>query len=188
MKKLLLICWTFFLSFRILTAPPLSPESWEDMKFIKWIAHYRTILETELDLYIDHLGYRESRNRWDAVNQIGCIGAYQFHPATLKHMGYNISTRAFQNDNSIFPKELQRKVLKTYIKLCRLQLQPYNVYTMNKEIKGIKITRAGLIAGCHLGGIQSVILFLESNGTIDRADANGTKISDYIKEFSIYNI
>lgn len=189
MKKLLLVCWPIFLSFRILTAPPLSLESWEDTKFIKWIGHYRTAIEAELNLYIEHLGYIESRNRWDVVNQIGCIGEYQFHPATLRHLGYgHITTATFQSNKDIFPKELQKKVLKTYIKICRQQLQPYNVYTMNKTIKGIKITRAGLIAGCHLGGIKSVILFLESDGRIDNKDANGTYISDYLKEFSLYNL
>lgn len=45
-----------------------------------------------------------------------------------------------------------------------------------------------MLAGCHLGGYGAVKAFIRSNGVIDRGDVNGTKISDYLQEFSIYEL
>ena len=43
------------------------------------------------------------------------------------------------------------------------------------------ITRDGLVAMAHLGGFEGMKRFLETGGTYDPADANGTKLSDYAR-------
>jgi len=73
------------------------------------------------------------------------------------------------------------------IKVNLMSLKKYEHY-IGTTINGIKITRSGLLAGMHLGGLGSVKVFLLTNGKSDRHDINGTRISDYIKEFSTYKI
>ena len=58
----------------------------------------------------------------------------------------------------------------------------------NLFINNVPITKAGLIAAAHLGGARSVKLYLKSNGKINREDAYGTSIEDYLLEFSIFDI
>ena len=68
-----------------------------------------------------------------------------------------------------------------------MSLGSYNGF-IGKDIKGVPITKGGLLAGMHLGGSGGVKIYLASNGTVDSKDMYGTKISDYIKEFSIYHL
>jgi hypothetical protein len=56
-----------------------------------------------------------------------------------------------------------------------------------QKIKGIEITPSGMIAGAHLGGIGGLKNFLTSGGDNNPADANGTKIGDYVKMFAGYD-
>lgn len=57
---------------------------------------------------------------------------------------------------------------------------------IGKTINGIKITKAGILAGAHLCGTGNLIKFLKSNGKIDEKDGNNVSISTYIKDFSCY--
>jgi hypothetical protein len=144
--------------------------------------------ESELTRFINDLGFRESRNNWLSVNLIGCFGEWQFHEATLKYLGYRkITLKKFRENPNIFPPELQLKALKTLIKVNLSLLEDYEYYIGN-TIHGVKITKSGMIAASHLGGAGSLQKFLNSNGVIDRKDILGTSISDYLKDFSYYDI
>ena len=57
-------------------------------------------------------------------------------------------------------------------------------------ISDIFITESGIIAAAHLSGPGNVKKFLRSycDSELDLKDANGTKISDYLKTFKNYNI
>jgi len=187
MKKLL-ITLTLLLFTIVSVAPSLSKVDRKDFNDRLWTEYLRIQYEIEFDLFTDHLGYKESRNNWMIANSINCIGEWQFAYRTLKHLGYgHITPSKFKTDPSIFPRELQLVVLKELIKVNELELQPYVEY-IGLTINGTIITKAGLLAGCHLGGIGSVRKYLTSFGVIDKKDAYGTKISDYIKEFSLYNL
>ena len=48
-------------------------------------------------------------------------------------------------------------------------------------IKGIPITREGMLHAAHLGGFGGLQRFLKSGGDYDPADANGTRLSDYMR-------
>lgn len=144
--------------------------------------------ESELTRFINDLGFRESRNNWLSVNLIGCFGEWQFHEATLKYLGYRkITLKKFREDPNIFPPELQLKALKTLIKVNLSLLMDYEHY-IGSSIHGVKITKSGMIAASHLGGAGSLQKFLNSDGVIDRKDILGTSISDYLKDFSYYDI
>jgi hypothetical protein len=55
-------------------------------------------------------------------------------------------------------------------------------------IKGVIITKSGMIAASHLGGAGSLQKFLNSNGIINKRDILGTSIYDYLKKFSSYDL
>ena len=142
--------------------------------------------EREFQLFAHHLAYIESRDNPEIVNSIGAIGLYQFMPSTLKRLGYDyVTLEAFKDDPGIFDRQEQYNALKQLILLNKIDLIPY-VNFIGDTIKGIEITKAGLLGGMHLGGIGAVSLFLLSDGLIDKSDNNGTKISSYIKTFGIY--
>jgi hypothetical protein len=48
-------------------------------------------------------------------------------------------------------------------------------------IKGIPVTQDGMRAVAHLGGSGGLAKFIQTGGQYDPADANGTRLSDYLK-------
>lgn len=169
-------------------APNLSSISVSELHNRFIIERQRILYEREFNRFINHLGYKESSNDWKIINSIGCMGEYQFAYKTLKHLGYDyITPKRFKQDPNIFPLDLQQKVLKELIYVNTIGLIPYEEY-IGLTIKDVIISKAGLIGAAHLGGIGSVKLYLTSFGVIDKRDKYGTKISDYIREFSLYSL
>ena len=163
----------------------------------------KVLLEEELHrkleenkIFKKELAFRESSNRPDVINSIGAMGMYQFMPYTLKDLGLgHITVQKFREDPSIFPETLQEDALELKIQkdLQQLQYQRFrkngSINYLNKAdsiIQSVDVSVAGLIAGCHLGGVQGVINFLDSNGTRNPSDVYGTSIFKYIREFSAY--
>lgn len=182
-KSISLLVMLFMFSIVI---APCCNQSYYNKKAIDFFN--RMNYEKEYNNFIKHLGYKESHNNWKAINSINCIGEYQFTYGTLKRLGYHYVTPVqFKTNPDIFPQDEQRSALNKLISLNMAYLNDYSGF-INKSINGITITKAGMIAGSHLGGPINVKLFLITNGKIDKADLNGTKISDYIREFSIYNL
>lgn len=187
MKKILLItimCMSMSI-YNCSNAPNLSDEANNEMYMkVKAEVEYGE----EFECFINHLGLKESNNNWKVINTENYIGEWQFGYGTLKSMGYGyITPDKFRNNPNIFPRSLQKQVLRELIDINVGELVPYEKY-YGTTINGIKITRAGLIAAMHLGGIVSVRNFLASHGVIDAKDIYGTKTSDYIREFGIYKI
>lgn len=52
---------------------------------------------------------------------------------------------------------------------------------VGQTIGGVKMTEEGIKNMIHLGGAGGAAAFLTSGGVIDRADKNGTKLSDYAR-------
>lgn len=196
MKKLMIV-FCFLSLFGVCSAPNFSEEQKKEMNEMSLYNFYRGEYEKELTMFVEHLGYKESRNDWTIINTINCFGEWQFAHSTLKDLGFgHITPEDFRNDPNVFPRELQLEVLKTLISVNEMSLSR-NVYKdvplkyeyfIGMEINGIPITKAGLLAGMHLGGLGGIKAFLISNGKIDKKDAYGTRVSDYIKEFSIYDL
>ena len=96
-------------------------------------------------------------------------------------------------------RKAQDEAVKAYYRkvwnyICHNQLDSY----VNSEINGISITESALIAAYHLVGLgtrdenstrrKGLLLYLKRGGEIDPTDANGTPVSEYIKEFSGFNV
>src|SRR5664279_18891 len=187
MKKVFLILLLVIIS-RICSAPNIDFR----LKLLKIRSLSELISEkyheAELNRFINDLGFRESRNNWLSVNLIGCFGEWQFHEATLKYLGYRkITLQKFRENPNIFPPDLQLKALKSLIKVNLSLLNDYEHF-IGDSVRGVKITKSGMIAASHLGGAGSLQKFLDSKGLIDRKDVLGTSISDYLKKFSYYDL
>jgi len=144
--------------------------------------------ESEFSRFIKDLGFSESGNNWQSINRIGCFGEYQFAEKTLHYLGHkHITVRKFKADPSIFPPDLQLKVLKSLIKVNLVYLRNYEHF-VGDTIKGVVVTKSGMIAASHLGGASSLKLFLNSKGRINRQDVLGTSIADYLRKFCYYDL
>ena len=134
-----------------------------------------------LNLFLDDIGFRESSNRYDVVNQYGYMGKYQFGIKTLKSLGINTTKKEFLSS-----PDLQEKAMITLLKSnqhnLRRQIKKYD----GKLVNGILVTESGLLAAAHLGGPGSVKKWLRSGE--DFKDGNGTKITSYIKTFNGYDL
>ena len=185
MKRILLITILCVSLYNCSDAPNLSVRA-NNETYMKVKAEVEYGLEFEC--FVNHLGLRESNNNWKAINTKGYIGEWQFGYGTLKTLGYGyITPEKFKDDPNIFPRSLQKQVLRELVDVNIGELVSYEKY-IGTTINGVKITRAGLIAAAHLGGMVSVKKFLTSHGVIDFKDIYGTKTSDYIREFGIYNL
>lgn len=159
---------------------------WENSPFqhLMYINNY-TVYEEKCTLsiedYIVDIGFRESSNRYHIVNGYGYMGRYQFSPATVRNMGYNITKSEFiKNEwmqDQIFIQLLlhNRQILKDVI-------QTYE----GTDINGRKITESGILAAAHLVGPYHVKRYLKYG--VVRKDAYGTSVVDYLIEFSGYNL
>jgi hypothetical protein len=144
--------------------------------------------QAEFSRFIKDLGHRESGNNWLSVNCIGCFGEWQFAESTVHYLGFkNISLKKFKTNPDIFPRDMQQKVLESLIKVNLALLKDYEHF-IGDTIDGVEITRSGLIAASHLGGAQSVKLFLASRGRINKSDVLGTSVFDYIRRFHDYDL
>ncbi len=144
--------------------------------------------ESELSRFINDLGYSESGNNWLSINRIGCFGEWQFDESTLRYLGFmKITLRKFKKNPEIFPRDLQLEALKTLMRVNSLLLKDYENY-IGRKVKGVVITKSGMIAASHLGGAGSLQRFLSSNGKINSRDILGTSIYDYLKRFSLYDL
>ena len=148
---------------------------------------YLPIIDQQ-EAWIYHMYLKESSCDWTEINKTNHIGGWQFGRSTLKRLGYgHITPYKFKRNPNIFPLRTQLQAVKSLMRIHEMELEPYMGYVvLEREIKGVRITKAGLLAGAHLGGAGGVKLFLTSNGEIDLSDGH-TRISDYIKEFSIYD-
>jgi hypothetical protein len=142
----------------------------------------------EFSRFINDLGRRESGNNWMSVNCIGCFGEWQFAESTVQYLGFrHVTLRKFRKNPDIFPQKMQRGALESLIKVNLALLRNYECY-IGDTIKGIKVTKSGMIAASHLGGAKSLRLFLSSEGRINKADVLGTSVYDYLKKFRYYDL
>jgi len=134
-----------------------------------------------LNLFLDDIGFRESSNRYDVVNQYGYMGKYQFGIKTLESLGIETTKKEFLSS-----PDLQEEAMITLLKAnqhnLRRQIKKYD----GKLVNGILVTESGLLAAAHLGGPGSVKKWLRSGE--DFKDGNGTKITSYIKTFNGYDL
>ena len=137
--------------------------------------------QAELDRFLDDEGYSESSNRYDIVSRYGYLGKYQFSMSTLRGIGYDISRKEFLSNPII-----QDEAMVDLMKYNKEILQKYIDKWDGKVYKGVMVTESGILAAAHLTGASSVKRYFKYG--INRKDALGTSIKDYMIKFGGYKI
>lgn len=132
--------------------------------------------------FLEDLGFRESSGNYKIVNQYGYLGKYQFGRKTLNSIGMkNVSNREFLSSPELQEEAMQRLMLSNYKSLKR-----YITKYEGTIVHGVLITKSGVLAAAHLGGAGNVRKWFR-RGIVFK-DANGTKITSYMKQFGGYNL
>lgn len=149
------------------------------------------------DLYdfLVALGHRESSSNYEAKNNYGFMGRWQFGKPRLYDLGIsldgwhpkdqpqkrNMSWIEFKKDTL-----MQDMVVLRHVRDLKHQiLRKPREFKIGEQVNGVTITLSGLVAGAHLKGMGGVKNILAGN---DNVDAYGTKISEYIDKFGDYNL
>ena len=130
------------------------------------------------------LGFFESGSNYNKVNRFGYLGKYQFGKGTLKMYGIRDLSKYRVNP------ELQEKVFLMNVMRNKWILRREISWYTNSYLNGTYISESGIIAAAHLSGPGNVKKFLRShcNPDLDKRDANGTSISDYLNIFKDYDL
>ena len=130
------------------------------------------------------LGFFESGSNYKKVNRFGYLGKYQFGKGTLKMYGVRNLSEYRLNP------ELQEKVFLMNVMRNKWILRREISWYSNRYLNGTYISESGIIAAAHLSGPGNVKKFLRSNCNpdLDKRDANGTSISDYLNIFKDYDL
>ena len=126
----------------------------------------------------------ESGSNYNKVNRFGYLGKYQFGKGTLKIYGVS-NINEFKNNPALQEKVFLMNVMRNKW-ILRREISWYS----NRYLNGIYVSESGIIAAAHLSGPGNVKKFLRSHcdRNLDKEDANGTSISDYMKIFKNYSL
>jgi hypothetical protein len=161
------------------------------------------------DFYRD-LAMSESSNNPKAINK-GYIGLYQMGEAALVDVEYynekypklgqekgaqynNDWTSSWSGKNGIDSRDdflnsslVQNIAVREYHQKIWFYLRNYHFYE-DKEVGGILLTKSAMLAGGHLVGAPAVRKFINSEGEVDKSDANLVRCSTYMRKFSGYEV
>ena len=159
-------------------------------------------IKSENKAFLNALSILESSGDHTKVNTFGYLGKYQFGEVALEATGYYIKDASVRNDwkgkwtgkGGVFSKEdflnrpyLQDKILMELIRINWDIAQRNGLHKyINKQVHGIKITKAAIIAGMHLKGGLAVKNFLRHN--TDSSDGLGTTVSTYMKKLGVHTL
>ncbi len=133
--------------------------------------------ENEHFLYC--LRVAESGNNYEAVNQFGYYGAYQFGNSRLSDFG--LSTVDIEGS-----KEKQDIIAKVHFHDIEKRLKLEIALFAGANVRGIYVTKSGLLAAAHLLGVRGLNLWLYHG--ILKKDGNGKTVLFYLKKFSNFDV
>ena len=149
------------------------------------------------DEFLDSLGFRESTDNYALVNSYGYMGRYQMGGEALQEAGFKNEDGAWTalaNSYGIYSKEDflncpegQDYAIAAYHKVVCRYIRAYGLEKyIGTTYCGVKVTRSGLLAACHLVGIGSMKKALASGEVV--RDGYGTPAAEYMELFGGYNI
>lgn len=137
---------------------------------------------TPVELFMKRIAMIESGGKYTITNEFGMMGKYQFSPGTVRALGFKVTQKEFLQN-----PQLQDSVMLAYMKANHDELEPIINKYNGKTVNGIKITRAGILAGAHFAGTTGVAAYLRGqNGNF--VDARGTTITKYMAYFSDFQL
>ena len=153
--------------------------------------------EKGYDEFLNALGFRESTDNYALVNSYGYMGRYQMGGEALEEAGFKDaegnwtelanSYGIYSSEDFLACPEGQDYAIAAYHKVVCRYIRAYDLEQyIGKSYCGVKVTRSGLLAGCHLVGIGSMKKALASGEP--SYDGYGTPASEYLELFGGYNI
>lgn len=135
------------------------------------------------------LAQQESGGRYGIVNDEGYAGKYQFGQERLDDFNRAAGTNYTTADLVAGTPEaaaLQEQVFDWHIRDIDsfIQANGLDQFIGQSFGNGVPITLGGMRAAAHLGGKGGLQRHIMSGGVYDPADSNGTRISDYMRQFA----
>jgi len=134
----------------------------------------------------------ESSNRFNAQNDVrgaggmkGHFGRVQFGRARLQDAAAAGAIPAGTTPQQFMDSpELQRAAERWHFSDIDANIKASGIDRMiGQTINGVPVTRDGLVAVAHLGGLKGMRLFVETGGRYNPRDANGTSLMTYLSRF-----
>lgn len=137
----------------------------------------------DVDGVIASLSSTESGGDFQAANDEGFVGRLQFGDQRLedaKNAGVipeQMTKEQFRNDRAA-----QEAVEKWHIQDISNFIETNNLNRfVGQTINDVEVTPQGMIAVAHLGGSGGLRKHLETGGSYNPSDSNGTSLSDYME-------
>lgn len=152
--------------------------------------------------FYNELAFKESTNNHMKVNKIGYLGLYQMGEAALQDIGYYLGDKTINNDwigkwsckfgvyskdSFLNNQQVQNIAVREYHQIVWIYLKDYYQYE-GKEIGGVILSKAGMVACGHLVGHGALKKFINTGGKTDYEDKNHVQCSEYLIYFQSYNI
>lgn len=132
----------------------------------------------------------ESGGRFDARNDVaghgghrGHFGRGQFGVARLQDaMSAGVIPSTVTPEKFMARPDMQEAVERWHVSDVMRQAHRMGLDRfLGQSVGGVPVTETGMLAVAHLGGVGGLRRFLETGGAYDPADANGTRLSDYLR-------
>lgn len=138
----------------------------------------------DLYAFMKKLGGVEGLGSYHTISKSGYLGLYQFHPKTLRSLGFNVST-----DEFLANPVLQDSAMISYMRMNAKELRSIINKFSGTTTNGVYVTKAGILAGAHLVGSAGVFAFFYPDKYSYRTvDGNGVHVRDYMKKFAGYDL
>lgn len=139
---------------------------------------------TQIEKFMDRIAYIETGgNGYRVVNKYGMMGRYQFSSQAIRAVGLDVTKQQFLTN-----KELQDTAMVRLMRLNEQQLSPYIRRYEGRTIKGVRITRASILAGAHFAGAGGVKAFLTNTDPVGTVDGFGMSLARYMKHFNNFHL
>lgn len=138
----------------------------------------------DLSAFMRKLGNSEGLGNYDIVSRTGYLGLYQFHPKTLRSLGFNVSSKEF-----LASPALQDSAMIAYMRMNAYELRSVIRKFNGTTVHGVYVTKAGILAGAHLVGSAGILAFFYPDRYDYRVvDGNGVHVSQYMTKFAGYDL
>lgn len=139
---------------------------------------------TQIEKFMDRIAQIETGgDGYRVVNKYGMMGRYQFSSQAIRAVGLDVTKQQF-----LLNKELQDTAMVRLMRLNEQLLTPYIRRYEGRTIKGVRITRASILAGAHFAGAGGVKAFLTNTDPVGTVDGFGMSLARYMKHFNNFHL
>lgn len=153
---------------------------------IEFMPEYRKS-GSDLKAFLRDMSYVESGGKHKTVSKRKMLGKYQFKWSTARYHLKKWKMHKVTQKEFLSRPSLQDSVMLANMKLNERILAKYIKKYENKTVYGVKITKAGILAGAQFGP-GTVIEFFDRKGKYSLKDGNGVHVKSYMKTFSKYKL